>query len=35
MNEDGSVDVRAVLEIPRGQEITKSYVSALETTQMR
>jgi len=35
MNEDGSVDVRAVLEIKRGQEISKSYVSSLETTQLR
>jgi len=35
MNEDQTVDVRAVLAIPRGQEITKSYVSSLETTQMR
>jgi len=35
MNEDGSVDVRAVLEIKRGQEITKSYVSSMETTQIR
>jgi len=35
MNEDGTVDVRAVLAIPRGAEITKSYVSSLETTQLR
>jgi len=35
MNEDGSVDVRSVLEIKKGQEITKNYVNSLETTQMR
>jgi len=35
MNEDQTVDVRAVLAIPRGAEITKSYVSSLETTQIR
>jgi len=35
MNEDQTVDVRAVLAIPRGAEITKSYVSSLETTQLR
>eukprot|EP00090_Calanus_glacialis_P002954 TRINITY_DN12154_c0_g1_i1.p1 TRINITY_DN12154_c0_g1~~TRINITY_DN12154_c0_g1_i1.p1 ORF type:complete len:553 (-),score=159.07 TRINITY_DN12154_c0_g1_i1:57-1715(-) len=35
MNEDQTVDVRAVLPIKRGSEITKSYVSSLETTQLR
>ena len=35
MNEDLTVDVRAVVAIPRGAEITKSYVSSMETTQMR
>merc|ERR1712128_413400 len=35
MNEDQTVDVRAVMKIPRGAEITKSYVSSLETTQLR
>ena len=35
LNEDQTVDVRAVLPIKRGQEITKSYVSSVETTQMR
>merc|ERR1719278_494540 len=35
MNEDLTVDVRAVVAIPRGAEITKSYVSTMETTQMR
>jgi len=35
MNEDQTVDVRAVMAIPRGTEITKSYVSSLETTQLR
>jgi len=35
MNEDLTVDVRAVMPIKKGQEITKSYVSSMETTQMR
>merc|ERR1719481_264668 len=35
LNEDLSVDVRAVVPIPQGTEITKAYVSTLETTQMR
>jgi len=35
MNEDQTVDVRAVMKIPQGAEITKSYVSSLETTQLR
>ena len=35
MNEDATVDIRAVVEIKKGQEITKSYVSSLETTQLR
>lgn len=35
MNEDDSVDVRAVLEIRKGQEITKTYCTSLETTQLR
>jgi len=35
MNEDQSVDVRAVMAIKRGCEITKSYVNSFLTTQMR
>jgi len=35
MNEDQSVDVRAVMPIKRGSEVTKSYVSSFMTTQMR
>ena len=35
MNEDQTVDVRAVMAIKAGTEITKSYVSSMETTQMR
>ena len=35
MNDDLTVDVRAVLPIKQGAEITKSYVSSLDTTQMR
>ena len=35
LNEDQTVDVRAVMPIKKGMEITKSYVSSMETTQMR
>ena len=35
MNEDQTVDVRAVMAIKAGTEITKSYVSSMETTQTR
>ena len=34
MNEDLTVDVRAVTAIKRGTEITKSYVSSMEPTQV-
>ena len=35
LNDDLTVDVRAVMPIKKGMEITKSYVSSMETTQMR
>jgi len=35
LNEDLTVDVRAVVAIPQGTEISKAYVSSLETTQLR
>jgi len=35
LNEDKTVDVRAVVQIPQGTEITKAYCSSLETTQLR
>ena len=35
MNEEEVVDVRAVMPIKRGCEITKSYVSSFYTTQVR
>jgi len=35
MNDDQTVDVRAVMTIKRGMEITKSYTNSFLTTQMR
>ena len=35
MNDEEIVDVRAVMPIKRGSEITKSYVSSFYTTQIR